>query len=207
MSAEARIASEIKSVTDKSILSVASTVLSSRRRRLFKKTTRQAKGESQRVAVHLCRTVGPGNAILLPPTDFAAWYRSLGSSTTGYAQTLGLGRAFNILSQISSRFGIRIISSNEVYTSRECSLCRDCILRGSGRTFVCHNCGLVTHRDAANSATNIAIRTLALGLDVQRALDTATGSTLKLVLGKGKGGKKKLSASAGMTKAAKRRRK
>ena len=158
------------------------------------------------MAVRLCRTVGPGNAILIPPTDFSVWYRSLGSSTTGYAQTLGLGRAFNILSHISSRFGIRIISSNEVYTSRECSLCRDCIIRGSGRTFVCHNCGLVTHRDAANSATNIIIRTLALGLDVQRALETATGSISTLALGKGKGRKKKGSATMGMNKAKKRQR-
>ena len=174
--AEARVTAEIKKQDEIAVLKAAETTLAARRRRMFQQTSRKAVGEFQRVAVRICRTVGPGNTILLPPVNYKAWYHSLNSSTTNYAQTLGLGRGINILSQISSRFGIRIAACNEVYTSQECSHCRDCVIRGSGRTFKCHVCGLVNHRDAANSATNIAIRSLALGLDIDMALRTVSGS-------------------------------
>ena len=89
-------------------------------------------------------------------------------------QTIGLAGGIDRLYKTAARFGINVVACNECYTSRECSNCRDCDFRGSGRTFSCSSCGLITHRDAGNSVVNILIRALALGYDVDQALFNAT---------------------------------
>lgn len=153
------------------VLKAVAIVQAAARRKAYVKTARQSKGAMQRMAVHVCRLTGPGNTILLPPVNFQSWFKGLtGGETTGYMQTVGLARGIDILFQTARRFGIRIVASSEPYTSRECSNCRDVDFRSGGRTFTCHMCGLITHRDAANSAVNIMIRAIALGHDVAQAL-------------------------------------
>jgi hypothetical protein len=170
--AEETVTTAIAAERDKTVLKAAAAVLAARRRQLFIKATRRSIGEAQRTATSLCRQVGVGGTMILPPVDVAAWLKSVNPSTAGYAQTLGLGRFINMLHMTAARYNITIVGMNEPFTSRECSNCRDCIFRGSGRTFSCSVCGLTTHRDAGNSASNIMYRAVALGLDVDAALDT-----------------------------------
>jgi hypothetical protein len=170
--AEETVTAAIAAERDKTVLKAAAAVLAARRRQLFIKATRRSIGEAQRTATSLCRQVGVGGTMIVPPVDVAAWLRSVNPSTAGYAQTVGLGRFINILHMTAARYNITIVGMNEPFTSRECSNCRDCIFRGSGRTFTCSVCGLTTHRDAGNSASNIMYRAVALGLDVDAALDT-----------------------------------
>jgi hypothetical protein len=170
--AEETVTTAIAAERDKTVLKAAAAVLAARRRQLFIKATRRSIGEAQRTATSLCRQVGVGGTMIVPPVDVAAWLRSVNPSTAGYAQTVGLGRFINNLHMTAARYNITIVGMNEPFTSRECSNCRDCIFRGSGRTFTCFVCGLTTHRDAGNSASNIMYRAVALGLDVDAALDT-----------------------------------
>ena len=169
--AKSAIDAKIKRCVNPDVLKAVAIVQAAARRKAYAKTARQSKGAMQRMAVHVCRLTGPGNTILLPPVNFQAWFKGLtGGATTGYMQTVGLARGIDILFQTARRFGIRIVAVSEPYTSRECSHCRDCDFRSGGRTFTCHMCGMITHRDAANSAVNIMIRAIALGHDVEQAL-------------------------------------
>jgi hypothetical protein len=143
----------------------------------------------KRTAVYICRLTGPGNTIVLPPVNFASWFKGLsGGTTTGYMQTLGFAGGLDTLYKTAARYGINIVASNECYTSRECSCCRDCDFRTSSRTFSCSSCGLVTHRDAANSTVNILLRALALGHDVNQALHNLTATNGGIGGGIGGGG-------------------
>ena len=69
--------------------------------------------------------------------------------------------------------GVAVIAANEAYTSQQCSACGQVAKRDSTRVFHCPECNLTTHRDAGNSAPNIAVRTLTLGALVAGALAAA----------------------------------
>jgi len=168
---EATIAAE----KNPAILEAAAIVLAAKRRNAYRKTVRMSKGMFQRTATYICRLTGVGNTIILPPVNYQDWFKGLkGGTKTSYMQTISFARGIDTLYKTAARFGTNMVACNECYTSRECSNCRDCAFRGSGRTFTCSSCGFVTHRDAGNSVVNILIRALALGHDVNQALHNLT---------------------------------
>jgi len=177
IASEAAVKAAIAAERNPAVLKAAAILLAAKRRTAYRETTRKANSLFKRTSTYVCRLVGPGNTIILPPVNFANWFQGLsGGSTTSYMQTIGLAGGIDRLYKTAARFGINVVACNECYTSRECSNCRDCDFRGSGRTFTCSSCGLITHRDAGNSVVNIVIRALALGYDVDQALFNATAT-------------------------------
>ncbi len=177
IASEAAVKAAIAAERNPAVLKAAAIVLAAKRRTAYRETTRKANSLFKRTSTYICRLVGPGNTIILPPVNYQDWFKGLkGGTTTSYMQTIGLAGGIDTLYKTAARFGINVVACNECYTSRECSNCRDCDFRGSGRTFTCSSCGLITHRDAGNSVVNIIIRALALGYDVDQALFNATAT-------------------------------
>jgi hypothetical protein len=171
IASKSAVAASIAAVTNPLVLKAAAAALAAMRRKTYRKTVRMSDGLFKRTAVYMSRITGCGNTILLPPVTFSNWFGGLsGGTTTGYMQTIGLARGIDTIYKVASRYGINVVACNEMYTSRECSCCRDCDYHTATRTYTCTNCGLVTHRDAGNSTVNILIRAVAFGHDVNQAL-------------------------------------
>jgi hypothetical protein len=123
-------------------------------------------------AVAVCRAVGFGGTVILPPVNFSEWKRNMRGTTTGaYMHLTAPGRAYLILAEKLRVYGITLVGPSEPYTSRTCCACMKVKPTGvSGRTFKCSECLYETHRDAGNAPINIFLRALCIGLEALTGL-------------------------------------